>query len=352
MKVEKSKFGLLSDGSKVTLYTVDNGNMQFSCMNYGCTITSIILKNKDGSKTDVALGFSTLDGYVNNTVYFGVFVGRFANRIADAEFTVNGKKYSLDKNDGPNSLHGGYEGYDKMIWDAKVVKGKNQAGVQFSRLSPDGEQGYPGNVKITVTYLLDKNNNLSCIYNAETDKATPVNFTNHSYFNLAGKGQIYKHVMKMNSKSYLEVSDKLIPTGNLIDVAGTPFDFTEEKEIGKEMDQVKPGYDHCFVTEVYDENTKSGVPLDDSDLVEFCTVSEPSTGHEMSVFTNLIGCQFYTGNFIQDKPGKNGKSHNIHDGFCLETQCFPDTPNQKAFPTCVLEPGQKMKAKTVYSFKI
>ena len=160
MKVDKSKFGLLSDGSKVTLYTVSNGSMQFSCTDYGCTITSIILKDSDGKKTDVALGYSTLDGYVNGDVYFGAFVGRFANRIAKAQFAVNGKKYELDKNDGPNCLHGGFDGWHKIVWDAKIIKGKNQAGVQFSRLSPDGEQGFPGNFKVTVTYLLDKNNNL------------------------------------------------------------------------------------------------------------------------------------------------------------------------------------------------
>ena len=231
MKVEKSKFGLLSDGSKVTLYTVSNGQMQFSVMDYGCTITSIILNGQDGKKTDVVLGFSTLDGYVNSDVYFGAFVGRFANRIAKAQFTLNGKKYELDKNDGPNSLHGGFDGYDKMLWDSKIIKGKNAAGVQFSRLSPDGEQGFPGNLKITVTYLLDKNNNLSCSYTAKTDKATPVNFTNHTYFNLAGRGQIYDHIMQMNSAYYLEVSPKLIPTGKLLEVAGTPFDFNTPKAL-------------------------------------------------------------------------------------------------------------------------
>ena len=352
MKIDKSKFGLLSDGTKVTLYTVSNGDMQFSCTDYGCTITSILLKGKNGKQTEVTLGFSTLDGYVNNDCYFGAFVGRFANRIAKAQFTLNGKKYELDKNDGPNCLHGGFDAWNKIVWDSKIVKGKNVAGIQFSRLSPDGEQGFPGNVEIKVTYLLDKNNNLTCSYTAKTDKATPINFTNHSYFNLAGKGNVCDHVMQMNSAYYLEVSPKLIPTGKLLDVAGTPFDFNTPKTLGQDIDQIKPGYDHCYVTEIYNEDTKTSVPLDDSDLVEFCKVTEPTTGHEMQVFTNLVGCQLYTGNFIQDKIGRAGKKYNIHDGFCLETQCFPDTPNQKDFPTCVLEPGQTMKAKTVYSFKI
>jgi len=352
MKVSKSKFGMLSDGNKVHLFTIKNDEMQFSCTDYGCTITSIILFNKDGSKTDVALGCSTLDGYINQTSCFGAFVGRFANRIGKASFTVNGKKYQLDKNDGPNTLHGGFVNYNKMLWDAKIIKAKNYAGVQFSRVSPDGEQGFPGNVKITVTYLLDNNNNLSCNYTAETDQATPVNFTNHSYFNLAGRGSVENHILQMNSNYYLEVSPKLIPTGKILPVKDTPYDFTSEKSVGKDIDLTKPGYDHCFVTEVYESNPNSGVPLDDTDLVDFCNIKDPVSGHEMQVFTNMVGCQFYTGNFLTGEKGKNGVTYQSHEGFCLETQCFPDSPNKKEFPTCVLEPGQKMKAKTVYSFKI
>ena len=352
MKVSKSKFGMLCDGTKVNLYTVKNGSMSFSCTDFGCTITSIVLNDGKGKKTDVVLGHSTLEGYINGNVFFGAIVGRFANRIGKAEFDLNGKKYQLDKNDGPNCLHGGFDGYHKIVWKGKIIDDGKLCGVRFTRTSPDGEQGFPGNVEITVTYLLDKNNNLTCSYTAKTDKATPINFTNHSYFNLAGKGNVCDHVMQMNSAYYLEVSPKLIPTGKLLDVAGTPFDFNTPKTLGQDIDQIKPGYDHCYVTEVYNEDTKTSVPLDDSDLVEFCKVTEPTTGHEMQVFTNLVGCQLYTGNFIQDKIGRAGKKYNIHDGFCFETQCFPDTPNQKDFPTCVLEPGQTMKAKTVYSFKI
>ncbi len=352
MKVTKQKFGILSDGTKVNLFTVKNDNMSFSCTDYGCTLTSIVLKNKDGSKTDVLLGYSTFEGFLNSNYCFGAIVGRFANRIGKASFTLNGKKYDLDKNDGPNTLHGGYNGYDKMMWKGKMIDEDKFCGVKFTRISPDGEQGFPGNVKLTVTYILDENNNLSCIYNAETDKATPINITNHAYFNLAGSGDIGNHTIQMNSTQRLEVNPKLIPTGKLLDVEGTPFDFTSEKKMGADMKEVGVGYDHCYVTEMYSkDNPHCGVPLDDSDLVEFCVVKEPKTGHEMSVYTNLEGCQFYTANYIKGIQGKNGKIYESHEAFCLETQAFPDSPNQKEFPTCILEPGQKMKAKTVYSFK-
>jgi len=353
MEIKKRKFGMLCDGTKVNLYTMSNDDMSVSCTEYGCTLTSIVLTNKDGSKTDVLLGYSTLEGWLNSNYCFGAIVGRFANRIGKASFTLDGKKYDLDKNDGPNTLHGGFNGYDKMLWKGKIVKGKKYCGVSFTRTSPDGEQGFPGTVQFTVTYLLDENNNLSCIYNATTDKATPINITNHAYFNLAGNGSVEKHTVVMNSSKVLEVNPKLIPTGKLLDVADTPFDFTKEKTIGKDIKEVGVGYDHCYVTEMYsEENKQCGLPLDDEDLVEFCTVKEPKSKHEMTVFTNMEGCQFYTGNYIKGIQGKNGKFYMNHDAFCLETQCFPDTPNKEKFPTCILLPGQEMKAKTIYSFKI
>lgn len=353
MEIKKQDFGVLCDGSVVDLYTINNKNMSFSCTNYGCTLTSIVLNNSNGKKTDVLYGFSTLEGYLNSKLCFGAIVGRFANRIANASFTVEGKEYTLDQNDGPNTLHGGFEGYDKMLWDSQIIKEENFAGVKFTRLSVDNEQGFPGNVELTVTYLLDNNNNLSCIYNAKTDKATPINITNHAYFNLAGKGSIYNHLMKMNSNYILEVNSKLIPNGNLLDVSGGPFDFTSEKAIGKDITKLKAGYDHCYVTEIYNsEDKQCGLPLDDKDLVEFCHVKDPVTNNEMTTFTNLEGCQFYTANYIKGVSGKNGVKYNNHEAFCLETQAFPNSPNVETFPTCILLPGQEMKAKTVYSFNI
>lgn len=353
MKIAKQKFGILCDGTKVNLYTVSNSKMSFSCMDYGCTLTSIVLNQKDGTKTDVLLGYSTLEGYLNSNYCFGAIVGRFANRIGKAAFELNGKKYTLDKNDGPNTLHGGFSGYDKMMWSAKEIKEKHFCGVKFSRLSPNGEQGFPGNVKLTVSYLLDENNNLTCIYTAQTDSATPINITNHAYFNLEGNGCIENHLMKMNSPGYLEVSEKLIPTGKIIPVENTPFDFSKEHKIGQNIKATGLGYDHCYVTEIYNEENKTcGVPTDDTDLVDFCSVRSEKNGNAMDVYTNMEGCQFYTGNFIKGIQGKNGRIYQNHDAFCLETQCFPDSPNKIQFPTCILEPSQKMKAKTVYSFSI
>ena len=349
MKIEKAKFGTLCDGTKVTLYTIRNDKMSFSCTDYGCTLTSIVLNNENGTKTDVLLGFSTLEGYLNTKFCFGSVVGRFANRIGKAAFTLDGIKYPLDKNDGPNTLHGGFDGYDKMMWTGKEVSGKHFAGVKFSRLSPAGEQGFPGNVLVEVTYTLDDDNNLTCKYTAKTDKATPINITNHAYFNLAGNGTIEEHTAKFYSKYILEVDSKLIPTGKFTDVKGTAFDFNKEKKIGKDIKSTGPGYDHCYVTAAYDKKG-TAVPLKDTKLYKFAEVTDPKTGHTMEVSTNLEGCQFYTGNFIKGIVGKNGVRYNAHDAFCLETQAFPDSPNKKDFPSCILMPGETYKAKTVYSF--
>ena len=350
MEISKSRFGTLCDGTKVNLWTVSNGRMSFSATDYGCTLTSIVLNNANGTKTDVLLGFSTIEGYLNTKFCFGAIVGRFANRIGKASFTLNDEKFMLDKNDGPNTLHGGFEGYDKMMWTGKAVKTKKQCGVKFTRISPDGEQGFPGNVKIEVSYLLDEENNLTCKYTAETDKATPINLTNHAYFNLAGKGTIENHTAKFFSKYILDVDSKLIPNGKFVDVKGTAFDFNKEKKIGKDIKDVGVGYDHCYVTEAY---CKGGCanPLDDEKVIKFGVVKSPETGHSMTVYTNLEGCQFYTGNYIGGILGKNGVTYARHDAFCLETQAFPDTPNKKDFPSCILQPGQKYKAKTVYSFE-
>ncbi|MBR5645586.1 MAG: galactose mutarotase [Treponema sp.] len=353
MKVTKQKFGLLSDGTKINLYTIKNDNMSFSCTEYGCTITSIVLNNSDGTKTDVIVGFPTFEAFINNRSFFGAIIGRFGNRIGNASFSVNGIKYKTDANEGKNTLHSGSDGFDKMIWKAKVIKSKHYCGVKFSRTSPDGEQGFPGNVNFEINYLLDNKNNLTCYYTAVTDKETPVNITNHAFFNLAGTGSVENHVLQMNSAYTLDIDKGLIPTGKLLPVDGTAFDFNKPKTIGKDIKETGVGYDHCYVTEMYNpENPQCAMPLSCDDLVEFATVTDPSTGHEMSVYTNMEGCQFFTANFFNGIKLKNGVSYPNHGAFCLETQAFPDTPNKKEFPSCNLKPGQKMKAKTVYSFKI
>lgn len=351
MKITKQRFGMLSDGTKVSLYTVQNKRMSFSVTDYGCTITSIVLKDSEGKCTDVALGYSTLDGYINGNCFFGAFIGRFANRIGKASFTVDGKKYQLDKNDGTNTLHGGFTGWDKKVWHAKTVSSKSQSGVKFTYFSPDGDQGFPGSMKAEVTYLLDDRNNLTCRYTAVTDKATPVNFTNHSYFNLAGGGTVENHLLKLNCESTLDIDAKLIPNGKMLSVKDTPFDFTSEKRIGKDIKLVGNGYDHCYVTAAYKpENPHCGAPLTDDGLVRIAEVTEPSSGRCMTVDSNMEAMQLYTANWIGGVQGKNGRLYEKHGAVCLETQCFPNSPNTGDFPSCILQPGEKYKAVTVYGF--
>ncbi len=340
MKVTKQKYGVLCDGTEVNLYTIKNDEMSFSCTEYGCSITSIVLNNKDGTKTDVIVGYSTLEGLIKHRSFFGAIIGRYGNRIANANFTLKGVKYTLENNEKQHTLHSGYNGFDKMVWDAKIIKSRHKCGVKFTRLSPDGEQGFPGNVLFEIYYLLDDKNNLTCYYTAQTDKETPINITNHAFFNLAGKGPVYDHILQMNSDYVLEIDKNLIPTGNLLPVKGTEFDFRKPKPIGQDIAQTKIGYDHCFVTELYDkENPQCGIPLTCDDLVEFANVKEPVSGHEMSVFTNMEGCQLFTANTFNDRKLKNGVAFPNHGAFCLETQCFPDTPNKPEFPSCNLKPG-------------
>src|SRR5574344_21213 len=349
MKISEQRFGTLSDGTKATLFTVQNGKMAFSVTDYGCTITSIVLKNENGSCTDVTLGYSTLDGYITDDCFFGVFIGRFANRIGKASFTVDGTKYVLDKNDGQNTLHGGNDLYGKKVWKAKTVCSKKQAGVKFTRTSYDGEQGFPGTMKVEVSYMLDNDNNLTLSYTAVSDKATPVNFTNHSYFNLAGTGTVENHILKMNCPSFLGIDTKLIPDGKMIPVKDTPFDFTKEKRIGKDIKDTGNGYDNAFVTQAYDpENPGCGVPSSSAKMVRVAELTDPDSGRMMTVDSNQESVQLYTANWIGGKTGKNGRKYEKHGAVCLETQCFPDSPNKKEFPSCILEPGKKYHAVTVY----
>lgn len=345
MNIKKRKFGLLADGSKVFLYTVSNGGMSFSVTNYGCVITSIVLPSCDGRRDDVVLGPPTFDALVASGSYFGAVVGRFANRIGGSRFSLNGTDYLLDKNDGKNSLHGGFFRWDKQLWDAELVDIGSACGVRFSRLSPDGEQGMPGNMKVELTYLLNTSNELSIHYKAVSDKDTPVNFTNHSYFNLKGQGKsIEGHVLSMNCSSYLEVDETLIPTGRILPVDGTPFDFRKAKAIGKDLfDSALKGtngYDHCYCV----DNWQKG-------LVSFASVTEPESGRTMTVSTDLPGVQLYTANSVGGNLGKSGFVYSDHAGFCLETQYYPDTPNKPDFPSCVLRAGEEFSSTTVYGFK-
>ncbi len=343
MTIKKQSFGVLSDGTALSLYTVDNGAMCFSCTDYGATVTSVMIPDSKGHRDDITLGFPTIEGYMQrHDCYFGVCVGRFCNRIGNAQFTLEGKTYNLDKNDnGANTLHGGFMGYNRMVWNSEIVETAEGSGVTFYRTSPDDEQGFPGNLTLQVTYLLTHHNELILKYSGMTDKPTPISLTNHSFWNLkgSGKGNIRDNIVCIDADSILEVNDKLIPTGKKIDVTGTPFDFRQPKAVGKEIDDVPGGYDHNFCI-----NKQPGE-------IKLCaTVAEPTTGRGMAIYTNQPGVQFYTGNFLKDTSGKNGDVYNKHDALCLETQAFPDAPNQKDFPSCILYPGSTYESVTIHKF--
>ena len=345
MDVKKKKFGMLSDGSKVLLYKVSNSDMSFVVTNYGCVITSILLPSQSGVVEDVVLAPPTLDSLVLSDASFGGVVGRFANRIGGAGFTLNGTTYSLDKNDGENCLHGGFFRWDKQLWDSEIIETVNGSGVTFSRTSVAGEQGMPGTVEVKVTYLLDNENNLVIRYSALSDQDTIINLTNHSYFNLAGhnKGKIDTHLLTLNCTQYLE-SDNCLPTGKILSVENTVFDFTTEKALGQNLhtEDLKStrGYDHCYC-----------IDQDGGRLVPFAQVREPKSGRVMTVATDMPGVQLYTANWLKGDVGKDGARYNPHDGFCLETQQYPDAPNKYSFPSAVLKAGKEFTSTTVYGFR-
>ena len=288
------------------------------------------------------LGYDSLAGYLKATPYFGALIGRYGNRIAKGRFTLDGTEYFLARNDGPNHLHGGVKGYDKVEWKAEDFKTDSSVGIRLQYRSKDGEEGYPGNLDITVTYTLSDKNTLTFDYTATTDKASPVNLTQHSYFNLAGDGDILSHEMLINASKYNVVDSTLIPTGELAEVKGTPFDFTISKPIGRDLEAAggKPiGYDHNFVL-----NTHSI-----GDLA--VRVVEPGSGIVMEVYTDQPGIQFYTGNFLDGTiTGKSGKVYRQYSGFCLETQHFPDSPNHSSFPSTIVRPGETYHTTTIYKF--
>lgn len=328
----------------VTLFTVSNGWMSFSAMNYGCAVTNIIVPDNKNNPTDIVLGFSDLEGYKNGKGSLGSIVGRFANRIKNAEFTLDGTTYRLDKNSGENCLHGGFNRIEKMVWNAKTFIEDDRAGLIFTKTSPEEEQKFPGNVEFEVSYILNNKNQLFWNYKAKTDKATPINLTNHSYFNLAGKGNVLDHELILDYGKILEVVGKLIPTGNILSTDNTPFDFSKKKKVGKDINKIDEsigGYDHCFVTKAYETKKIENVG----------TVSESSTGISMNIKTNQPGIQIYTGNFLDGNVGKGNVAYKRHDGICFETQQFPDAPNQPDFPDCILRPGQIYDAQTIFEFK-
>ncbi|GHU17241.1 aldose 1-epimerase [Spirochaetia bacterium] len=346
MKVSKKNFGLLSNGEKAYLYTLKAGDLSMSITSFGATWTSLLVPSKNGQQDDVLLGYSSLAGYCNNKPFLGATVGRFANRIKGAAFTLEGRRYTLDKNNGENTLHSGRRGFDKLLWKAETYKEKDGVFVRFELESPDGDGGFPGALKAAVSYGLTKSNEVIASYEARVNAPSPINLTNHSYFNLAGEGDgdILSHEAVLYASSYVEIDRQMIPTGKLLPVQGAsgtagPFDFLKRKPIGRDIAATVIGYDHCYALD--GEIGK---------LRPCAEIFEPRSGRSMKVFTTQPGVQFYTGNSLDGLQGKAGSVYNKHGGFCLETQHFPDSPNQPSFPSAIFGPGKNYHEKAVFSF--
>jgi aldose 1-epimerase len=345
---KKTDFGKMPDGKPVHVFVLTNaGGMKAKIITYGAILTEVHVPDRDGKFDDVVLGFDDLQGYLAGHPFFGATTGRVANRIAKGKFTLDGKEYKLAINNGANSLHGGLNGLDKKLWNAEAEARPQGVAVKLSYRSPDGEEGYPGNLSVTVTYTLTNENELKIDYVATTDKATPVNLTNHSYFNLAGpaSGDILGHELMLEADEYTPADDTLIPTGEIKSVKGTPLDFTTPATIGSRLDQVKGeprGYDHNYVLRSGGKRLALGA-----------RVREPKTGRVLEMYTTEPGVQLYTGNFLDGKlKGKGGVVYHQHQGFCLEAQHFPDSVNHPNFPSIILRPGKTYSQTTIYKFLV
>lgn len=344
-------FGRTPDGQPVEVYTLRNvRGMQVRAITYGAIIQAIQVPDKSGHTGDVTLGYDSLSGYLATSPYFGAVVGRYANRIARGRFTLEGRTYRLATNNGPNHLHGGLKGYDKVVWKAQSFQRGDTVGVKFQHTSPDRDEGYPGKVRVSVTYSLTPKNELMVEYRATADRATPLNLSQHTYWNLAGEGigQILQHLLTIEADRYTPVDSTLIPTGELADVAGTPLDFRKATPIGARINQKDPqlqygkGYDHNFVL------NRSG-----TGLVHAARVFDPKTGRTLDISTTEPGLQFYSGNFLDGSiRGKSGHVYGFRSALVLETQHFPDSPNQPNFPSTILRPGQEFWSQTVFAFGV
>ncbi len=344
MSMTKGKFGVTKEGAEVTEYTITNKNgLRMSCLDFGAIISRLEVPDRDGKLGDIVLGFDNVAGYEVNGCFFGAFIGRHGNRIGDARFELNGTCYELEKNDGKNNLHGGTPGYHKVMYEADATENS----VTFSRVSPDMEQGYPGNLEIRVTYTLTDEDELKIDYNMKSDKDTICNPTNHSYFNLKGHdgGVITDHNLYIKANGFTETSDDLIPNGTIVDVTGTPMDFRTKKPIGRDIEadygplHVAGGYDHNYVL----DKTEGA-------LEKVAEVSEDTTGRTMEVYTDLPGMQLYSGNFIVKEDGKGGAVYTKRTGVCFETQYFPNSINIPDFTSCVLRAGEEFASTTIYKF--
>ncbi len=346
--VSVADFGKTKNGEPVKLFTLKNANgITVKITDYGAVVCSVYAPDRRGKFADVVLGFDSIAEYETLSDYFGAVVGRYGNRIARGEFSIDGRHYKLDKNNGENTLHGGFKGFDKKVWSARIIPDKNAAKIKLSLLSPDGEGGFPGNLKVDVVYTLDNENALTVEYRAETDKPTVCNLTQHSYFNLfgAGNGSILNHELTIDADSYTPVDKDLIPLGDAKPVADTPFDFRKPMPVGSRINadssQLRHagGYDHNWVL-----NKKPG------EMKLAAVLYEPVSGRMLEVSTTEPGIQFYSGNFLAGQKGKGGKAYKFRYGMCLETQHFPDSPNRKEFPSTLLRPGETYNTKTVFKF--
>lgn len=351
VSIEKKEYGTTPAGQKVDIYTLKNQKgMEVNIMTYGGIITSLKVPNKAGVSEEVVIGFNNLEQYTKDNPYFGALIGRFGNRIAKGKFTLDGKEYKLAANNGENALHGGPEGFHRVIWTAEEAKGGDNASLKLKYVSKDMEEGYPGNLTVFVTYTLNNDNSLDVLYEATTDKKTVVNLTQHSYFNLSSDftKPILDHEITIDADKLVPVDANLIPTGELTDVTNTPFDFRKAKTVGAAIeakdDQIKKGlgYDHCWVLNNQDKGERFAA-----------SAYDPTSGRLLEVFTDQPGIQFYSGNFLDGTlPMRNGGTYAHRTGFCLETQHYPDAPNQKDFPSTVLSPGENYKTKTTFKFSV
>lgn len=340
MKITKENFGKV-DTLEVYLFTMTNNNgMSVKITNYGGIVTSILCPDREGNMADVVLGFDDLQPYLDGHPYFGSIVGRYGNRIAKGKFSIDGEEYTLATNNGPNHLHGGIKGFDKVVWEAKEKSLADTCSLRLRYTSPDGEEGYPGNLRVMVMYSLTNDNELIIYYKATTDKTTPINLTHHSYFNLGGTQEdALNHILTIAADKYVAVDENLIPTGELADLDNTVMDFRTSHVIGERIADVEGGYDHTYVL------------INKGNLIKVADAYEPNSGRLMEVFTSEPGIQFYSGNFLDSSlTGKNGIVYNQHHGFCLETQHFPDSPNQADFPSTILRPGEVYTYTTIYKF--
>lgn len=347
-QISQKPFGQV-DGKNVTLYTLRNSKGAEACIcNYGGIVTSLKMPDRSGKMGDVVLGYDNLDGYLKSSPYFGALIGRYGNRIANGKFTLMGKEYKLANNDGPNSLHGGIKGFDKVVWEPKVIASSEGPALELTYVSPDGEEGYPGTLKVIAVYTLTEDNGLKVEYTATTDKATVLNLTQHSYFNLAGRGDVLNHSVMIAADRFTPVDATLIPTGELKNVQGTPFDFRTPTTIGARINEADEqlklggGYDHNWVI---------NKPM--RQLGVIARVTEPTSGRVLEVLSTEPGLQFYSGNFLDGKiTGKGGWVYKHRNGFCMEPQHYPDSPNKSNFPSVVLKPGEIYRNTIIYRFSV